>query len=252
MARTTPIGSSSPFSPIRLGTCVRRMAHPTYLREKARKLRTTKRLTLIEIAERLALPKTTVYYWIKDLPDPEIKYRDTPARIAARKRQGRRIKHEYARRRKAAYDQGWQEYPALIQEPTFRDFICIYIGEGYKRSRHTVAVANSDLRVVRLANHWIRRIARNKVTYQFQYHADQDPEYLIEFWSRGLGVDAELFTYQRKSNSGQLAGRTWRSKHGVLTVRAQDTMFRYRLQAWIDRTEDSWLDSLIPGCSSAW
>jgi hypothetical protein len=223
------------------------MAHPAYLREKARELRTKKRLSLLEIAERLALPKTTVFYWIRDLPDPEIKYRDTPARVAARKRQGRRMQVEYARKRKAAYDRGWAEYPGLIGQPTFRDFVCVYIGEGYKRSRNTVSVANSDLRVVRLADRWIRRLATNKVTYQFQYHADQDPEHLIRFWSRGLGVDPELFTYQRKSNSGQLAGRTWRSKFGVLTVRAQDTMLRYRLQAWIDRTQDAWVDSLYLG-----
>jgi hypothetical protein len=82
------------------------------------------------------------------------------------------------------------------------------------------------------------------VTYQFQYHADQDPDYLIRFWSIGLGVDPALFTYLRKTNSGQLSGRTWRSKHGVLTVRAQDTMLRHRLQAWIDRTQDGWVDSI--------
>lgn len=223
------------------------MAHPAYLREKARQLRIEKRLSLLEVAERLALPKTTVYYWIRDLPDPEIKYRDTPARVAARKAQGPRMKREYARRRKEAYDQGWEEYFDLIKEPTFRDFICIYIGEGYKRSRHTVSVANSDLRVIRVADHWIRRFARNKVTYQFQYHADQDPDYLIRFWSIGLGVDPALFTYQRKSNSSQLSGRSWRSKHGVLTVRAQDTMLRHRPQAWIDRTQDGWVDSLYLG-----
>ena len=62
-----------------MGTCVRReVAHPAYLREKARELRTKKKLSLIEIAERLALPKTTVFYWIKDLPDPEIKFCDSP------------------------------------------------------------------------------------------------------------------------------------------------------------------------------
>jgi hypothetical protein len=44
------------------------MAYPAYLRARARELRITKRLPLNELAERLALPKTTVYYWIKDLP----------------------------------------------------------------------------------------------------------------------------------------------------------------------------------------
>ena len=154
------------------------------------------------------------------------------------------MKRDYAERRRQAYDRGWDEYPDLIREPTFLDFICIYIGEGYKRSRNTVSVANSDPRVIRLADHWIRYFAVNKVTYQFQFHPDQDPAYLRRFWSEGLGVDPILITYQRKSNSGRLSGRTWRSKHGVLTVRAHDTALRHRLQAWIDRTQDGWIDSL--------
>jgi hypothetical protein len=149
--------------------------------------------------------------------------------------------------RDAAYTQGWYEYPGLVQEPSFTDFVCMYIGEGYKRCRNTVALANSDPRVIRLADHWIRRFARNPVRYMFQYHADQDPEYLVRFWSFGLGVDPGLIRPQRKSNSGQLAGRTWRCKHGVLTVRASDTALRMRLQAWIDRQQDGWLDSLFPG-----
>jgi transcriptional regulator with XRE-family HTH domain len=36
------------------------MTYPAYLRERARELRTTKQLSLDEIAERLALPKTIV------------------------------------------------------------------------------------------------------------------------------------------------------------------------------------------------
>ncbi len=45
---------------------------------------------------------------------------------------------------------------------------------------------------------------------------------------------------QRKSNSNQLAGRTWRSVHGVLTVRACDTLFRAKLEGWMDRLRESW------------
>jgi hypothetical protein len=223
---------------------VTEMAYPEYLREKARALRVKRKLSLLEIADRLALPKTTVWYWIRDLPDPEIKYRDTPGRSRARLEQSRRMKAEYQRRRKDAYQRGWDEFAVLAAEPTFTDFVCMYIGEGYKRSRNAVALANSDPRVIRLADYWIRRFARNRVTYQFQYHEDQDPVYLRKFWSFGLGVSPELITYQRKSNSGRLSGRTWRSKFGVLAVRVHDTALRMRLQAWMDRTQDRWLDSL--------
>ena len=165
------------------------MAHPAYLREKARELRTKRKLSLLEIAERLALPKTTVFYWIRDLPDPEIKHRDSPGRSRARAAAGRRNAAKYKALRDAAYRRGWDEYPILVQQPTFIDFVCMYIGEGYRRNRNVVSLANSNTGVVRLADFWIRRFAQNKVTYSFQYHADQDPDYLVRFWSFGLGAD---------------------------------------------------------------
>ena len=37
------------------------MAYPAYVREKARELRIERRLSIVEIAERLGLPKTTVF-----------------------------------------------------------------------------------------------------------------------------------------------------------------------------------------------
>jgi excisionase family DNA binding protein len=46
------------------------MAHAAYLREKARTIRIERRLTIDELAERLALPRTTIYYWVRDLPIP--------------------------------------------------------------------------------------------------------------------------------------------------------------------------------------
>lgn len=209
-------------------------------------------MSLDEIAERLALGKTTVWYWIKDLPDPEIKHRDSPARRRSRAAAADANRARFKAIRDAAYHQGWCEFALLDAEPGFRDFVCMYIGEGYKRSRNRVSIANSDPRVVKLGDHWIRRFALNKVSYSFQYHADQDPEYLIRFWSGYLNADAESFAYLRKSNGGQLAGREWRCRHGVLTVTSNDTYLRLRLQGWIDRVQDGWVDSISPGCSSAW
>jgi transposase-like protein len=44
------------------------MAYPAYVREKARELRIERRLSIVEIAERLGLPKTTIFYWVRDIP----------------------------------------------------------------------------------------------------------------------------------------------------------------------------------------
>lgn len=214
------------------------MAYPAYLRDKARELRVERRLSIVEIAERLALPKTTIFYWVRDIP------LQRPRRANPGQRRGNQgMRRKYLQRREAAYAQGKHEFQDLAALSTFRDFVCLYIAEGYKRQRNTVALGNSDPRVVALAARWIRRYSRNPVRFSVQYHADQNVDQLTRFWGEVVGVDPCEVGLQRKSNSNQLRKRTWRSPHGVLTVRACDTLFRARLQAWMDCLQETWIDS---------
>jgi hypothetical protein len=209
------------------------MAYPAYLRERARNLRITKRLSLDELAERLALPKTTVYYWVADLPLGRPRRENPHPGTRAMQKKYRRLRDE-------AYARGLCEYDSLVLEPTFRDFVALYIAEGYKRSRNRVAIGNSDDRVISVAASWIARLTDARLTYSVQYHADQDLDDLRRHWSTALGIDAATIRLQRKSNSGQLNGRNWRSRYGVLTICVGDTLLRARLQAWIDRLREEW------------
>jgi hypothetical protein len=216
------------------------MAHPAYIRDKARSLRTEKHLSIDEIAERLALPKTTIYYWVRDLPlGRPRRAKPGPA--------NRAMQAKCAIRRIAAHAQGRLEFARLAADPTFRDFVCLYVAEGSKRNRNRVAVGNSDPAVIAVCTRWIRQFARNPVIFSIQYHADQDLREITEFWGHEVGVPPEQIRLQRKSNSGQLGGRHWRSKYGVLTVTADDTLLRARLQGWIDCLREQWLDSPVTG-----
>ena len=207
-------------------------------------MRLDRRMTLDEISDRLAIPKTTVWNWIKDMPlAPSGRALQTPQRTAARLKAARANSERAAALREAAYREGWREFDDLMLQPGFRDFLCMYVGEGYKRSRNTVSIANSDPVVMSLADHWLRRLSGKVPRYEFQHHADQDAEYLKRFWGFRLGFDPKLAKAFPKTNSGQLKGRTWRSKWGVLTIAVHDTYLRARLQAWIDRLKDGWLDS---------
>jgi hypothetical protein len=210
------------------------MAYPAYLRARARELRLKHHLSLDELAQHLALPKTTIYYWIKDLPLGRER-RESPHHGT------RAMQTKHRRLREAAYEQGRGEYDELLLVPTFRDFVVLYIAEGYKRNRNRVSIANSDPRMVVLATAWLRRLSSGPLCYSVQYHADQDLEKLRGFWGSELEIDGSAIRMQRKSNSGQLGGRMWRSEHGVLTVCANDTALRARLQAWIDRVRDEWV-----------
>jgi transcriptional regulator with XRE-family HTH domain len=215
------------------------MAHAAYIREKAREMRTERRFTLDEIAERLALPRTTIYYWIKDLPVPnEVTHSDR--RQAARRRGNRAMQPKYRLLREAAYREGLESYDELARDPTFRDFVALYIAEGYKRDRNRVSICNSDPAVLQIARRWLVRLTNRQLHYSIGYHADQDVSELRAFWGETLSVEGSGIRVTRKSNSNQLSGRIWRSAHGVLTVEVHDTLLRARMQAWIDRLRASW------------
>jgi AcrR family transcriptional regulator len=215
------------------------MAHPAYIREKARAMRVERKLTLDEIAERLALPRTTIYYWIRDLPLPrEAMHSD--GRHAARRRGNRGMQRRYRLLREAAYREGEESFDELARCPTFRDVVALYIAEGYKRCRNTVSICNSDPAVMRLAARWLGQLTDRSLQFSIQYHADQDLDELRRFWGETLRIDSSVVRLLRKSNSNQLTGRVWRSRYGVLAVRAFDTPLRARLEAWMDRLRASW------------
>jgi AcrR family transcriptional regulator len=220
------------------------MTYPTYMREKARQLRRDEELTIDEIAERLGVSRTTVYFWVGDMP--------RPARCLTRKGGGSALGNaamqaKYRRLREEAYAQGQASFESMTAEDGFIDFVTLFIAEGYKRNRNVVSVSNSDPAVIAIADRWLRRLSSNKLSYWVQYHADQDLPTLQRFWGGLVDVAPNEIRLQRKSNSNQLKGRTWRSEHGVLTVATSDTYFRARLQAWVDLLRRRWLDSAAIG-----
>jgi hypothetical protein len=215
-----------------------RMAYPAYIREKARQLRREKKLTIDELAECLAIPRTTIHGWVCDLEIPRKPCTGWPA--SAQRKGTESMQLRYRALREMAYKQGHDEFKILSAQPTFRDFVCMYIGEGFKRNRNVVSICNSDPAVIRLGAYWIRKLTEHPVAFSFQHHADQNPAEVCAFWGELLGVDPSAIKFQRKSNSGKLAGRAWRSRYGVLQVRTSDTYLRARVDAWMDAVRGEW------------
>ena len=211
------------------------MAHRyDHIRDKAILLRTEQHMTLDEITERLSLPKTTIYHWIKDLPAPP-RRQNTGQRLGTEAMQAK-----FAALREAAYQQGLSEAPALLQDLTFRDFVVLYMAEGTKRQRNVVGFVNSDAKLIHLANDWIVRLATNKMRYSLQFHVDHNEHELKQYWGGILGIQPDIIKTIRKSNSGQLKGRNFRSQYGLLSVSVGDTYLRARLQAWMDFIKAQW------------
>jgi transposase len=73
------------------------MTFPAYIREKALQLRVERQLTIDEIADRLAISRTTAYEWVGHVPVPR-RSNPHPGTLAMQAR--------YQRERDEAYEQG--------------------------------------------------------------------------------------------------------------------------------------------------
>ena len=188
-----------------------------HLREKAREWRKDG-VSINEICNRMSLSKGTVHYWIKDIP---LKIKGmTDARRMAIKKVAKTNSIRYKKLRDIAYDEGIKEYGELIKERDFRDFIMLYLTEGYRRTKNVVSVSNSNYKLIKLGYKWISRLKNKERNMRFslQCHEDNDEDLIKEFWEEKLGIKKDLIKTIRKSNSGKMGVRKWRSEYGVLSI----------------------------------
>jgi hypothetical protein len=213
------------------------MAHSNYLRRMARLLRVEQRLTVDQLASRLALPRSTVYYWVRDLPLGE-RERDGDGKGVGI--EGRASAVASAAAGDAAYEEALRSFDDLAAQPTFRDFVCLYIARGCMRERAKVSLSDSDAAVMRLANRWMLRLSDKSPLLSVHYEPGRSLTELRRFWGGVVGVQARTI---RVHDEGERAGArdaARSARHGVLTVSVEDALLRARLQAWICKTRDSW------------
>jgi hypothetical protein len=138
------------------------------------------------------------------------------------------------------YDQALRSYDELITRPTFHDFICVYIADGYKRDRRRVALASADPDVIRLAHRWIRRLSDVSPSLTVRYTHEQSREELRRFWSEVVGEQLESIRTRRAFAEELEHASGARPLRGVLTVSVDDVALRARMQAWMRRTREGW------------
>jgi hypothetical protein len=71
-----------------------------------------------------------MHYWVRDLPIPGSgSGRGWPE--MARRKGNIAMQQKYRLLREAAYEEGVRAYDALAADPRFRDFVRLYIAEGW-------------------------------------------------------------------------------------------------------------------------
>lgn len=217
------------------------MKQLAHLKAKAILLRTTRNYSLDEIASMLALPRTTVYSWIKDIPLGR-----PPRQNDGQKSGTASMVAKYAARREDAYQKAYLSAPQLLLDREVRDFVVLYLAEGYRKNRNQVSLANSNPHIVVFAHLCMRRLSTNShFRYSFQYHADQDPDELRAYWASQIGVEAQRISAIPKTNSGQLKHRRFACEYGVFQIQVSDTLFRSQLQALMDVVQEQWASDAL-------
>jgi AcrR family transcriptional regulator len=207
----------------------------------ARSLRVEQQLTVDQLAARLSLPRSTIYYWVRDLP----------LRDGARDRAGGPSFHTcgaagQAPRKvtralsDAAYEEGLATFAELSVQPTFRDFVCIYLVQGEQRDRTRVALSNSDPAVMRLVSRWLPRLTDRAPFLLLRYDPDQSLNELRRFWSEATGTAPRAIRVHGSAGPLPDDQLVPRPSHGLLTIGVEDMLLRARLQGWMHRARESW------------
>lgn len=204
-----------------------------HLREKAVTLR-LQGYSLSKIVEMLGLAKTTIYYWIKDIKVAKFDNSAEKTNYQKGRERTARINSNRARvKREEAYFSAKNDLTFLLDKAV-RQFGYLYLCEGYRKCRNVVSIANSNPAIIKFSHEVMKKYSRNKIFYTIQIHIDNDENELKQYWASLLDIDPSSIKVIRKSNSGNLTVRKWRSVYGVFTVGANDTYFRSKIEAVLD------------------
>lgn len=160
-------------------------------REEARRLRAQGH-TLLEIAERLGVAKSSVSVWVRD-----VAFEPKPRRRSQRGR--RRAPNRLARRKQDEIDRLLAEGRERIGALSERDFliagVALYAGEGAKTDG-SVKFANTNPQFISLFVTWLRHffdIDEARLRLWLYLHEELDLDAANAFWSDLRGIPVEQF-----------------------------------------------------------
>jgi hypothetical protein len=158
-------------------------------RERARALRAEAR-TLAEIAAELAVARSTVSLWVRDVAfTPRPRNRGAPSQRVHPQREAR------LREIQALRDEGVARIGELSRKEHLVAGAALYAGEGTKRDG-AVRFSNSDPRMIAFFLAWLRRffvVDESRLRLRLYLHEGLDLEAANHFWSELTGIPASQF-----------------------------------------------------------
>ncbi|QQS22890.1 helix-turn-helix domain-containing protein [bacterium] len=221
-------------------------------KEKALKLRLTGK-SYTEIAQVLKIPKSTLSTWFKNLQLSKIasdRLNDKTKKGALKgllKRNALQTKLAHAKAKKIR-SAAMLEIGRLSNRELLLIGAALYWGEGHKRaimkngvarSYHPVSLSNSDPKLVAIFLEFLRKVCKieeNRLKAGLRIYQHQNPEQLLQFWSKLTKIPKERFEkfYYGVSKS-TLNKRPYNVlPYGTIQVRIGDTATFHKIMGWIE------------------
>jgi len=203
-----------------------------------------------EIREIVPVPRSTLAGWCRDIAL-------TDAQVAAIRERtsgsGRGTPRDTQRRRRAQIEHIRADAHVFAQEhlhdPLFVAGTVLYWGEGAKTSPR-LAVANADVRTIRLFLRWVERFHRPEPEFVFALHLHQgnDEEHAKRWWTDAIGLERAEFTktFIKPAGTGHRKNRLPQGVCRVCMRRSADAW--HRTMAWIDALGRLLSDEPARGC----
>lgn len=212
------------------------------IRERAQKLR-EKGYSYSYIAEKTGLSKSTLSYYLHDVP-----YTPNGSTIKAIGKARAQSGYTKAKMKQESYAKAEQLAQKDIGQLTSRDIFMlglgVYIGEGSK-TQDIIRVVNSDYRVIKLFIRWLCDVGYTAKHFTIRIHLYPDSNILesVAFWSQKTGIPKTQFQrpYIDKRIHKDMR-RVGKHIYGTahVTVRSNGTkdlgvLFSRRIGAWMEK-----------------
>lgn len=172
------------------------------LRQKAIDLRTKEELSYSEIRKQLGVPKSTLSYWLQEYPLTKEKILEL-RRKGWQKGEASREKYRLTMRKKREVidNKVYQKHLTFFRGKMTDDIfyvagLMLYWGEGDKRNKYRLGVANTDPHLLRFFITWaVKFLNACPKDFRFQLHLYENMAIPEEerFWRKNLSFPVSQF-----------------------------------------------------------
>lgn len=173
----------------------------TLRREKAIRMRIEKQLGYGEIAKELKVPKSTLSYWLKDLPLSEERILELRRTNWSKGEASRERFRDTMRKKKEAkaieiFKLYQKRLSKLPREAFFVAGLALYMGEGDKRNPARVGLVNTDPNLINFFVTWLVsffNIPREKIKVHLNLYQNMNISQEEIFWRKTIKFPSKQF-----------------------------------------------------------